>query len=194
MRVKHEGRKFKCDVEGCVIDFNTSSGLRTHMKAVHQPRETCHICNVKVRRGFLKHHLKLSHQKNLKCAFCEKCYATEKKLEIHERTHLGIKDFRCKFCDKKFHLNRFLIQHVRDVHQMTKFNCRIPGCNGVLNTRKSYRKHILNMHKSLSEEDRKFYYELTRGMKPDSYLELDELIREDSPVDGKRKINRNKRT
>eukprot|EP00795_Rhopilema_esculentum_P015510 gene15510-6773_t len=62
----HFEKRFGCEVEGCFYEGKTMSGLRAHVKAVHNRSGVrqfmCHICEKTLSRGFLlTKHLKKAH-------------------------------------------------------------------------------------------------------------------------------------
>lgn len=75
------------------------------------------------------------------CKVCSKTFGTKSHVNMHEKTHTGIKPYTCSFCGRCFHRKDHLINHIR-IHTGEKpFQCDI-CC-------KAFRQQAnLNMHKA----------------------------------------------
>ena len=77
----------------------------------------CPICeNFFSNKSNLKTHISSIHNKILpfKCPYtnCEKKYSSNIRLNVHIRTHTGIKPFKCNICNKSFNENGNLKAHM----------------------------------------------------------------------------------
>lgn len=61
--------------------------------------------------GVEKHHIK--GNKNHECKFCHKLFTQSTHLEVHIRSHMGLKPYKCEFCEKRFTQGGNLRTHMR---------------------------------------------------------------------------------
>jgi len=81
----------------------------------------CHICQKTFKtRDALRHHQFL-HDKKFECEQCGKCFGYSRNLELHLKSHKGIKDFQCHNCTKAFYSLRSLKMHM-EIKHMTVFD------------------------------------------------------------------------
>ncbi|MCQ2819719.1 MAG: hypothetical protein MJ252_20835 [archaeon] len=108
-------KHFKC--EHCLKYFTTNGNLKSHIENVHLKK------------------------KPFKCTYagCNKAYSLEKRLEIHLRTHSGIKPFECDICGKTFNEKGNLKTH-RQFHETERqFKCQI--CDKTYKTKAHLKDH-----------------------------------------------------
>ena len=87
----------------------------------------CPICeNFFSNKSNLKTHISSIHNKILpfKGPYpnCEKKYSSNIRLNVHIRTHTGIKPFKCNICNKSFNENGNLKAHMSRHEIKKKFN------------------------------------------------------------------------
>lgn len=61
--------------------------------------------------GVEKHHVK--GNKHHECEFCHKLFTQSTHLEVHIRSHMGLKPYKCEFCSKRFTQGGNLRTHLR---------------------------------------------------------------------------------
>ena len=47
------------------------------------------------------------------CSYCNKCFKTLSKRDVHERTHTGQKPYSCSYCNKTFSVSANKVSHER---------------------------------------------------------------------------------
>merc|ERR1712098_42712 len=111
----------------CGAQFSQKSALDYHIRkkvCLNRTMEGIFICPSCKKEypsmAKLKLHLVMSsfcsydnEKKPYPCEYCERSFMTEKKLEVHTRTHTGEKPFQCEKCSKSF---KFL-------HRLNYHNC-----------------------------------------------------------------------
>ncbi|EGV63944.1 hypothetical protein CANTEDRAFT_105242 [Yamadazyma tenuis ATCC 10573] len=71
------------------------------------------------------HERKKHHRKLPQCPYCEKFFAQSTQLEVHIRSHIGLKPFECTYCHKRFTQGGNLTTHLR-LHTGEKpFACEV---------------------------------------------------------------------
>merc|ERR1712029_525957 len=76
----------------------------------------CSICDKKyAQQAFLKMHERThTGERPFACSYCDKAFKERSHLKRHERTHTGEKPFACSTCDKTF-INSYNLK----IHEMT---------------------------------------------------------------------------
>lgn len=93
--------------------------------------------------GVEKHHIK--GNKNHECKFCHKMFTQSTHLEVHIRSHMGLKPYKCEFCDKRFTQGGNLRTHMR-LHTGEKpFKCS--KCGKLFSRKGNLQAHELTHEK-----------------------------------------------
>ncbi|XP_072385241.1 uncharacterized protein [Diabrotica undecimpunctata] len=120
VRMTHEKlRPHVC--EYCGTGFSSTYALKTHKRQhTNEKPFVCDYCLEGFRqRVSLRSHLKSKHgieeAKEFFCKTCEKGFATNYALSIHERLH---ETQKCEVCSENFAGDEYLTNHLRDVHHI----------------------------------------------------------------------------
>ncbi|XP_050506746.1 zinc finger protein 718-like isoform X16 [Diabrotica virgifera virgifera] len=120
VRMTHEKmRPHIC--EYCGTGFSSEYALMTHKRQhTNEKPFVCEHCLEGFRqRVSLRSHLKSKHgieeAKNFFCKTCEKGFATNWALSIHQRSHETTK---CEICSENFAGDEYLTKHLKEVHQV----------------------------------------------------------------------------
>ncbi|CAH1792431.1 unnamed protein product, partial [Owenia fusiformis] len=108
-----ELKNYTCS--GCGKVFFAYQSLVQHEAQIHSigaKRVTCEICgkSYNIEKG-LRAHIKVAHQRQLKCVFCEKRFGRKNQLEAHLNTHTNTKPFKCDICEVGFAHSGTLYRH-----------------------------------------------------------------------------------
>ncbi|XP_072385252.1 uncharacterized protein [Diabrotica undecimpunctata] len=120
VRMTHEKlRPHVC--EYCSTGFSSTYALKTHKRQhTNEKPFICYYCSEGFKqRVSLRSHLKSKHgieeAKEFFCKTCEKGFATNYALSIHERLH---ETQKCEICSENFAEGEYLTNHLREVHQL----------------------------------------------------------------------------
>jgi KRAB domain-containing zinc finger protein len=142
---KTDGKPFMC--LKCGKLFSRSATLRMHEKAHHLGirEHACTACDKRfTQKVNLTRHIQRIHsnstttenpglrrrgrpaqqQTSFPCLECGKLYSRKTSLKLHEKIHLGIKDYACHYCDKAFRIKAHMVKHVR-THEKRVLLCGI---------------------------------------------------------------------
>lgn len=130
---------------------NTSSSTTNVIK---QSSFICSQCSKSFSsKGNLKNHIITIHQKirPYKCPYnnCNKAYSTSSRLEIHKRTHIGIKPFKCMICGKRFNEKGNLKTHQIFHSAERPFKCKY--CEKTYKTNCHLKEHIEINHLNIKK-------------------------------------------
>lgn len=93
---------------------------------------------------------KRSRRKLPQCPYCDKFFAQSTQLEVHIRSHIGLKPFECSYCHKRFTQGGNLTTHLR-LHTGEKpFTCDV--CNKSFSRKGNLAAHKLT-HEKLKPYD-----------------------------------------
>lgn len=104
----HSGieRPYECFI--CHRDYKRFEHMKYHMKTHGNERNyICHVCgDAFFLSNELRKHIMNRHQveRPFKCNYeqCKKCFKNQHALNVHMRTHSGVKPFVCKVCSEAF--------------------------------------------------------------------------------------------
>ena len=102
----------------CAGRENKSKSLKYYTKLMKNGKTQykCKVCSkVCSSRSSVHSHYTQKHTTRFQCNFddCNRCFACDAQLKIHQRSHTNDKPFACKFCDKSFTIKSILTRHVR---------------------------------------------------------------------------------
>lgn len=100
-------KAFKCRV--CDMTFASKQGMFRHIDNIHENN----------RRNLR------NRDKNFLCNTCGKSFYTNFHLEVHIRSHTGIKPFKCPHCDKSFSQKSGLSMHIYTHTGEKPFACKV---------------------------------------------------------------------
>jgi len=82
------------------------------------------------------------------CSFCKKSFDRNSALEVHSRTHTGIKPFKCEFagCDKAFRRKEHLQNHSCSHLNLRRFACLWENCGKVFIKASDVDRHTRSQH------------------------------------------------
>ncbi|CAG9861735.1 unnamed protein product [Phyllotreta striolata] len=137
--------------EYCGTGFSSSYALKTHKRQhTNEKPFVCEYCNEGFRqRVSLKSHLKSKHgieeAKAWFCKVCERGFATNYALSIHERLHEVRK---CHVCSESFGSSEFLNNHLWEVHNVKEDNAefKCDHCSVGFASEELLNAHVLDMH------------------------------------------------
>ena len=117
---KKSEKKFLCKI--CLKNFSTKGNLKNHINTIH------------------------NNYYPFKCPYsnCSHSYSNKSRLEVHIRTHTGIKPFQCNLCNKFFNEKGNLKTHINFHKNIRTFQCKI--CNKKYKTNGHLKDHIQIQH------------------------------------------------
>ena len=85
---------------------------------------------------------------SFRCDQCKYRCVSQQTLDIHMRTHYGLKPFQCYKCDESFEKSSHMLKHLCDKHgekELTIF-CEYDKCGKRFNSTRSYKDHYRQNH------------------------------------------------
>ncbi|MDO6408471.1 RHS repeat-associated core domain-containing protein [Pantoea phytobeneficialis] len=123
--IHSDGRPFKCDWEGCGLDYIHSSGLAKHYNT--HTRDKTYFCDQ---------------------AGCNRSFFYPSALAQHLAKHENLRNYRCEKCNRGFNTSGELSQHIRIVHAVRRdFFCQESGCKKTFKSLSELKIHINRCHK-----------------------------------------------
>lgn len=128
----------KCD--NCNVSFASKQSFLLHMSE-HNRTYNCHHCSLSFKeKEKLATHIKRRHK--FTCETCGNSYGTLKLLQIHERSHSGVKPYKCNLCPKALVSEDGLKVHLKYVHKSfgsTDKTCNI--CDKIFTSKNGFIRH-----------------------------------------------------
>lgn len=142
----HSGleRPYECFV--CHKDYKRFEHLKYHMKTHGNERNyICHVCgDAFFLSNELRKHIMNRHQveRPFKCTFqqCKKCFKNQHALNVHMRTHSGVKPFVCAVCSEAFAAMSSLKIHERKHTGAKPYVCKF--CKKAFADCSTHRQHV----------------------------------------------------
>ncbi|XP_031620137.1 zinc finger protein 431-like [Contarinia nasturtii] len=149
MRTHGDERNYVCHI--CGNAFFLSNELRKHIMNRHQVERPFKCTFQQCKKCFKNHHALNVHMrthtgvKPHQCSICSEAFAALSSLKIHERKHTGEKPYKCKFCKKAFADCSTHKQHVR-IHTGDKpYQCSL--CDRRTAQAGNLKSHYRHYHK-----------------------------------------------
>ena len=148
-RVSKVDKQYPC--KDCTKSFDSTNGLFTHHKYIHQKRleKNCGLCKIKFEsQAAHRIHRKEFHPRRKgdnMCPICEKLFNSEYTRNKHLKSIHDDTKFKCKFCEKTFSWMENQRRHIRQVHTDLKpFQCS--ECHIFFNDSGNLKRHIKSKH------------------------------------------------
>ncbi|XP_003746836.1 zinc finger protein 2 [Galendromus occidentalis] len=106
----------------CQKRFDRKAHLIRHLKHTHTDLKpfACDMCDYRSNaRGDLNKHLLIHSEPSFRCGQCGKCFTHRKSLVLHEKRHLGLREFKCGLCDYLGYTHNHVRRHIERVHGNT---------------------------------------------------------------------------
>ncbi|ODM89960.1 putative zinc finger protein, partial [Orchesella cincta] len=156
----------------CPASFALSSGLRSHIRVVHEKdqrtKRKCNICHKILAKSHIAAHLKC-HAKKMPfaCVMCDKPFYALNNLKLHIQTkHLQERPFSCSKCPATFPVKYNLTHHILRVHIFDEWYTLKCVCDKTFHT-----EYALNQHMT-SHTGEKHYKCATCGKRYGSSADL----------------------
>lgn len=95
---------------------------------------------------------------------------------MHQQYHTGEKRFTCSLCESKYYKSSHLKRHIQHVHfKLRLLKCEY--CTSDFVRKETYRTHILNHHKGLSNEELTAILDKIKNFRPPA-LDVDQFTME----------------
>ncbi|CAG4969580.1 unnamed protein product [Colias eurytheme] len=166
---KHRTGNVQC--KECGNIFVHTSGLKTHIRAVHKAIAYLHKCDVcgksYKRRSALFTHKQTHTQTGAYCASCDLTFKTQSTLIQHLKMsskHVSddLKRFICDECGKKFLTKASLVSHIDFDHlKNRKYSC--DKCSKVFKYKNGLKSHMLHVHENVRPPRNKICDQCGRG-------------------------------
>jgi len=149
-----EMTKYKCEFEGCNLDFANRKSMVQHMKVDHGIEKTpdsrvFHMCpqcgkQYPTKSAMQDHQIKHSDERNFVCMECGKQFKRKESLHFHMKKHAGIEDYHCDQCEARYVSSSALVAHKLAKHtdpaDKETFLCNF--CGQSFNKKEYLAKHV----------------------------------------------------
>ena len=149
-----EMTKYKCEFEGCSLDFANRKSMVQHMKVDHgfektpdsRVFHTCPDCGKQypTKSAMQDHQIKHSDERNFVCMECGKQFKRKESLHFHMKKHAGIEDYHCDQCEARYVSSSALMAHKLAKHtdpaNKETFLCNF--CGQSFNKKEYLSKHV----------------------------------------------------
>ena len=150
-----QNSEYKCTF--CGKNYSTKGNLNNHLSSIHLNNKPfkCQFpnCNKSyINQSSLNLHYR-SHTgiRPFICKICGKNFIEKGNLRIHLNSHSNDKPFKCQFCEKSYKIKSHLIEHINISHlKLKKFKCNL--CNSSFG-----RKSTLNSHMKTHTGEKNFF-------------------------------------
>ncbi|XP_069102443.1 zinc finger protein 502-like [Argopecten irradians] len=144
-RIHSDNRiKLKCDL--CHKLFSDRCSLKKHIRYVHSAERNfvCDVCGKSFKQNdTLKNHVKIHAEEKsdeFKCHLCSKLLSSKSALNVHQRSHTGVKPYMCEMCGMSFRQVANMRKHML-IHTTAKANqCEL--CGKEYKYRDSWKAHM----------------------------------------------------
>lgn len=119
--------------------------------------EKPHVCSFCQKRFTQSTHLEVhvrSHigLKPFECRYCHKRFTQGGNLRTHERLHTGEKPFKCELCGRNFSRKGNLVAHMLTHNNARPFSCRLDGCEKLFTQLGNLKAHQNRFHQQTLNE------------------------------------------
>lgn len=92
-----------------------------------------------------------------RCEFCKYRSVSQQTLDIHMRTHCGLKPYQCPKCDESFNKSTAMLKHLNEIHNEKKLIifCEHEECHKQFNSSRDYKDHYRQNHISKQMNQKK---------------------------------------
>lgn len=146
------GRRYKCDFEGCTYIFCYKSELVAHKRSHTKEKPyLCSVCGYEGSNTYaLTKHMRIhTKEKPFVCPFPNCKYASRFSAHLvrHKRLHTGEKPYKCPFCNYRCNAQENLRKHVRNTKKHAGKNMYMcKDCEFTTNSYKDLVHHTRSQH------------------------------------------------
>jgi uncharacterized Zn-finger protein len=94
-------------------------------------------------------------EKKFICDFkgCKRGFTHPTELKHHKKRHSNIREYTCKICGASYFKPLVLRYHIQSIHLGISFKCEAPGCKSEFKRKESLKRHVINTHQDIGEEN-----------------------------------------
>lgn len=129
---------------------------------------SCETCGANFRiKSQYKKHIKSHAKYRYQCSVCSRWFEKRYQLNVHHKTHNGVKSFKCSFCERCYISQTNLDRHVRVIHKKERQHT----CSTCQKTFAQLAS--LHLHQSVHEAEREFGCDICKSkFKSEIHLKL----------------------